>query len=366
MSTKRRLLLPIVGRHLLREFGRAFALALATFIAIFIIVEFFDRVDTFLRNRASVGAIARYFLFKLPLVVTQVTPVAVLAGGLVGLGLLARQNEFIALRACGVSIWQVVAPLVLAAGGISLAVLAWNETVVPYSARQSHLVENLEIKKRGVARIFAGKEVWYHGEAGFYNIDRVSPRRRALYGLTVYQLTPDFRPWRTIEAESANWDGMRWQLLGVRTREFGADGVREVPRLPDGFALPETLEDFRAVSVEAEELSYATLRRQIEDLQRKGVDTSESWVDLHLKLALPAASLMMILIAAPLAAAGASRVGSVASSMAVGFVIGFGYFVVVAFARALGQAGMLPPALAAWAGNAVFALVGGYYLLGSD
>ena len=90
------------------------------------------------------------------------------------------------------------------------------------------------------------------------------------------------------------------------------------------------------MSVEAEELSYGTLRRQIEDLQRKGVDTSESWVDLHLKLALPAASLMMILIAAP--ARGRRNAGRQRGrSMAVGFVIGFGYFVVVAFARALGQ-----------------------------
>lgn len=365
MSVTRRLLPPLISRHLVHEFLRAFALTLTTFIAIYVLVEFFDRVDTFLRHQAPPGAIARYFLFKLPLVVAQVTPVAVLAGALVGLGLLARQNEFVALRACGVSVWQVTAPLLLVAAGISVAALAWNETIVPYSARRAHLVENLEIRKRGAARIFAGREVWYHGGAGFYNVDRVSPRRSALYGLTVYQLTPDFRPWRTVEAESAHWDGARWQLLGVRTREFGADGVREVARVPDGFALPETLDDFRAVSVEAEELSYGMLRRQIEDLQHKGVDTSEAWVDLHLKLALPAASLMMILIAAPLAAAG-TRVSSIAGSMAVGFVIGFGYFVVVAFARALGQTGALPPPLAAWAGNAVFALIGGYYLLAAD
>jgi lipopolysaccharide export system permease protein len=365
VTTRRRLLAPIISRHLVREFLRAFWLAMATFVAIYVIVEFFDRVDSFLRHQASAGAIARYFLFKVPMVVTQVTPVAVLAGGLVGLGLLARQNEFVALRACGVSIWQVSAPLVVVAGIISLSVLAWNETIVPYAARRSHMVENLEIRRRGIDRIFAGREVWYHGGVGFYNIDRVSPRRRALYGLTVYQLTPDFRPWRTIEAESATWDGTRWQLLGVRTREFADDGLREVPRAPDGFELPETLEDFRAVSVEAEELSYGMLRRQIQDLQRKGVDTSESWVDLHLKLALPVASLMMIFIAAPLAASG-TRLNSIAASMAVGFVIGFGYFVVVAFARALGQTGALPPALAAWAGNVVFALIGGYYLLGSD
>ena len=215
------------------------------------------------------------------------------------------------------------------------------------------------------ATIFTGRDVWYHGRAGFYNIDRVSPRRRALYGLTVYQLRGDFRPARLIEAESASWDGKRWQLVGARTREFGPEGVRELPRLPDGFSLPETLEDFKAVSVEPEELSYGTLRRQIKDLRRKGVDTSESWVDLHLKLALPVASLIMMLIAVPLAASG-TRVTSIPASVALGFVIGFSYFMVVAFSRALGQSGALPPVVAAWSANALFALVGGYYLLGAE
>jgi lipopolysaccharide export system permease protein len=359
------LVLPVVWRHLAREFLRSFALALAAFVAIYIVAEFFDKFDSFLRHDAAVDAVLRYFVFKLPLVVTQVTPVAVLAGGLVGLGLLARQNEFVALRACGVSIWQVATPLLLVAALVSLLIFAWNETLVPYSAHRWHTIENVEIRKRGVATIFTGRDVWYHGRAGFYSIDRVSPRRKALYGITVYQLRRDFRPARLIEAESATWDGQRWQFLGARTREFGKDGVRETPSVPDGFVLPETLEDFKAVSVEPEELSYSMLRRQIKDLRRKGVDTSESWVDLHLKLALPAASLMMMLIAVPLAASG-TRVTSIPASAAVGFVVGFSYFVVVAFARALGQSGALPPALAAWSANGLFALVGGYYLLGTE
>jgi lipopolysaccharide export system permease protein len=360
-----RLVLPVLGWHLVREFLRAFALALAAFVTIYVIAEFFDRFDTFLRHDASASAVARYFLFKIPLVVTQVTPVAVLAGGLVGLGLLARQNEFVAMRACGVSVWQMALPLLALAGCVSIAVFAWNETVVPYSARHGHMIESVEIKKRGVATIFTGRDVWYHGRAGFYNIDRVAPRRQALYGLRVYQMRNDFRPARLIEADSANWDGTRWLLAGGRTREFGANGTRDLPRVPDGFTLPETLDDFGVVSVEPEELSYAMLRRQIKELRRKGVDTSESWVDLHLKLALPAASLMMMLVAVPLAVSG-TRITSLATGIGVGFVVGFSYFVLVAFARALGQTGALPPALAAWAANAVFALVGGYYLLGTD
>ena len=365
MSAGRRLLLPVIGRHLVREFLAAFALSLAAFVVIYVTAEFFDRLDSFLRHDAASGAIVRYFVFKLPLVVTQVTPFAVLVGSLVGLGLLARQNEFVALRACGVSVWQLAAPLLGFAALISVCTFAWNETLVPYSAHRWHEIENLEIKRRGPASVFAGREVWFHGRAGFYNIDRVSPGKRMLLGLAVYQLDPDFRLTRLVEAESAVWDGARWQLVGARTLEFGPDGVHEQPAAPSGFAIPETLEDFRAVSVEPEELSYGMLRRQIRDLRRKGIDTYESMVDLHLKLAYPAASLIMMLLAVPLTAFG-TRVTSFAASVGIGFAVGFAYFFLVAFTRPLGQTGSLPPALAAWAANLIFALVGGAYLLGGE
>ena len=364
-AAARRFVLPVLSRHLVREFLSAFGLTLAGFVAIYVMADFFDRLDTFLSHHAPAGAVLRFFVFKMPLIVTQVTPFAVLTGGLVGLGLLARQNEFVALRACGVSVWQIAAPLVAVAAVVSVALFVWNETVVPYSAHRWHRIENLEIRKRGVASAFTGREVWFHGLAGFYNIDRVSPRLRTLFGLTIYQLRPDFRPRRVIEAESAGWDGERWTLKRARTIEFGPDGVREVPGAPENFTLPETLDDFRAVSVEPEELSYTMLRRQMKDLRRKGVDTSESAVDLHLKLALPAASFVMMLLAVPLAASG-TRLTSFATSLALGFAVGFSYFVLVALARPLGQTGALPPALAAWAANGVFALVAGFYLLGAE
>ena len=365
MTRARQAFLPVVSRHLANEFLGAFSLTLLSFVAIYLTADFFDRLDGFLRHDAAPAAVVRYFLFKIPLVVTQVTPVAVLTGGLVGLGLLARQNEFVALRACGVSVWQVALPLFVLAAVVSGATFVWNETIVPYSARRWHAIENLEIKKRGIATVFTGREVWYHGRAGFYDIDRVSPRRQTLYGLTVYQLDEDFRPRRVIEAESAVWQDGRWQLNEARTVEFATDGLKETPEAPPNFTLPETLEDFRAVEVDPEELSYATLRRQMKDLRRKGVDTSESAVDLHLKLALPAASLVMMLLAVPLASAG-TRLTSFASSLGLGFGVGFSYFVLVAFARALGQSGALPPIVAAWAANLLFALVACFYLLGAD
>jgi lipopolysaccharide export system permease protein len=135
--------------------------------------------------------------------------------------------------------------------------------------------------------------------------------------------------------------------------------------LPPNFTLPESIDDFRVIALEPEETSYAMLRRQIRSLRSKGVDASESLVDLHLKVATPFAAVVMVLLAVPLATRG-TRATSLPAAIALGFGIGASYFFVVAFARALGQTGTLPPQLAAWTANGVFALVAAYYQLATD
>lgn len=363
----RRFFVPTIARHLAREFFRTFTLMIVAFVAIVIIAEFFDRFDTFLKQGADVQTIALLFLCRIPIVVAQVVPVAVLAGTLVGLGLLARNNEFVALRSCGVSLWQVTVPLVLLGLLIGAGTFAWGETVVPASARRWNQIWNKDVKKRkGVAGVFAGRNVWFHGRAGFYNIDRVAPRRRTLYGLTIYQTRrEDFRPTRVIEIASAAWTKAGWQFDGARTLHLDPDGYHDEVGLPSGFTLPESLDDFSVVALEPEETSYELLRRQIRSLRARGVDASEMLVDLHLKIATPAAAVVMILLAIPLAARG-TRTTSLPAAIGLGFSIGLSYFFVVAFARALGQAGSLPPIGAAWAANGLFALVAGYYQLATD
>lgn len=356
---------PTLARYLRREVLRVFLLTLLAFVALSLIADFFDRVDTYLEHDASPGTVLRALLFRAPLVVGQVTPVAVLAGTLIALGLMARHREFVALRACGVSVWQVLVPLLALATVLSLLVLAWGEVVVPYSARRWHEIWTLEVKKNRRGRVFAGREVWYRGGAGFYNIGRASPGRQALYGLTVYQHDDAFHPTRLIIAPKASWDGAEWRLHDAETHELTPDGIRITRGAPPGFRLPETLDDFTVAELEPEAFGYRMLQRQIEGLRAKGVDTSESWVDLHLKLALPAAAFIMMLVSVPLAVRGSTS-KSIPAAVAMGFAIGFTYFMVLGFARALGQSGALPPLAAAWAANGIFLLFGCYLVLGTD
>ncbi len=104
---------------------------LAGFVLLYIIIDLFDRLDILLRHDATVAAAARYFLFKIPLMLTQITPPAVITAALLTFGLMGRRNEIIALRAGGVSLMQTAVPVLVLSLAISVAALVWNETVVP-------------------------------------------------------------------------------------------------------------------------------------------------------------------------------------------------------------------------------------------
>jgi lipopolysaccharide export LptBFGC system permease protein LptF len=129
----------VVARYVLSEFLRLFAICMLGFLLIYVLVDLFDRLDGFLKYHASIGAVVRYLMFKVPLIVTQLVPIATLGAVLFTLGTMARHSELTAMRASGISTVQIAAPLFVVAVVLSLVILAWNETVVPYATERSRL-----------------------------------------------------------------------------------------------------------------------------------------------------------------------------------------------------------------------------------
>ena len=356
--------LGVLSRYLVGQFLAIFLPVLVGFVLLYVIIDLFDRLDILLRHQATVGEAARYFFFKIPLMLTQITPPAVIVAVLLALGTASRRNEVIALRAGGISLTQTALPLIVIAVAISFAALGWNETVVPYSSRRFQYVNNVEIRKRTVRSILSEHEIWYRGGAGFYNIEQVDRSRAAIYGLVVYRFDDAFRLQRVLQVPEAHWTNGRWVARGAVEHQVGSSTTPE--RIPvDELPIPETLDDFLEVQREPEELSYSSLHQRIEDLTQKGIDASHYLVDLHLKLALPFASTVLAFVAIPISGR-LRRHPSIAAIVGTGTVIGFLYWVLLGLANSLGQSGALPPLVAAWAANGVFLLVGTALFLSSD
>lgn len=357
--------LPVASRYVVRQFLGIFIPILASFILLGVIVDFFDRLDILLRHNATASAAARYFLFKIPLMITQVTPAAVVTAVLLSFGLLSRHNEIVALRAGGVSLGQTALPVIGMAVLISAATLVWNETVVPYCTHQFQLINNIEIRKRALRGILSEREIWYHGAEGFYHINHVNRTEGIVYGLIIYRLDQDFLLQRVIEIPKAQWLGDRWQITHAVERQLTADPPTIRPLTPDQISLPENLEDFIEVQREPEELSFLVLQQWIRELGDKGIDATEYLVDLHLKLALPFASTVLAMVAIPISGR-VRRHPSMAAIIGLGLAVGAAYWVTFGMASSIGRNSILPPVVAAWAANVIFGLTGAVLFLQSD
>jgi lipopolysaccharide export system permease protein len=357
--------LSVVNRYVAGQFMAMFLPILAGFVLLYVVIDLFDRLDILMRHDATVGAATRYFLFKIPLMVTQIMPPAVITAVLLAFGMLGRRNEIVALRASGVSLGQTAIPILALAGLISVGTLIWNETVVPYCSRNFQYVNNVEIRKREIRGVLSNRAIWYHGADGFYNIDYVDRARQAVYDLTIYHLDDEFRLRSVVQVPRAQWTDGHWLATGAVEHQLDGATFHSVPAPPESVAIPETLDDFLEVQREAEELSFTALRERIQSLTRKGIDASHYLVDLYLKLALPFSSLVLALIAVPIAGR-LRRHPSIAAIIGLGTAVGFGYWVLLGLATSLGQSGALPPLIAAWAANAIYVLLGTVLFLWSE
>jgi lipopolysaccharide export system permease protein len=127
----------ILHRYFLRLLVSNLLVATTTFILLFVLFDFFDRIDNILKEDVSASLIAEYFLLKIPQMITWVLPIGMLVATLLTIGMLSKNSEFTAMRASGAPVHWLVLPVIWVSLGLSLFSLIFGETVVPYTERRS-------------------------------------------------------------------------------------------------------------------------------------------------------------------------------------------------------------------------------------
>src|SRR5574340_349367 len=119
----------LLSRYIFREFLRTSLTILAGILVLFLCVTFLKEADDFIRHKASLYQITRYYLYSIPGMISQALPFSALIGTLLSLGALSRHQEITAMRAGGVSLVRIIQPVFL--GGLLIAVLGFmnNEGV---------------------------------------------------------------------------------------------------------------------------------------------------------------------------------------------------------------------------------------------
>ena len=354
----------IINRYIAREFLKLLFLWAASFFLIFFVVELFERINTIIVNKAPLYLILEYFLYQIPPFLTQTLPFATLLAALITLGVLARNNEIVAMKAHGISAYRIMFPLLILAAAVTAFIFLLNETIVPYATRKATYVWSVKIKKEEERAFFELNKIWYRGDNVIYNIRLLEPKQNILKGVTIYHFDDAFTLRQRTDAQEARWNGNGWTFYQVAIRNFPPSGevLTEIYDEKD-IPIPEKPEDFKKGMQNPNEMTYLELQEYVERLRMEGYDSTRYVVDLHRKLSFPFLTLIMILMGSPLAlAASQGRGGGISQGVGISLVIGFVYWVVFAISAALGHAGTLPPFIAAWAPNVFFGLIGGFIL----
>ncbi len=351
--------------YLLRTFIYWLVLMLVGFMVLFDAFTLFDLLGDISRNHISVFMVADYFLHLLPMMVYQLLPLAALVATLITLGILSKNNEVTAFKACGVSLFRLALPLILAGILLAGAMFLLDDTFLPYANQRQDAIHD-QIKGRPAQTYYEPAHQWIFGENGkIYNYQLFDPDHNLFGGLNVFELNPDFQVRRRIYASRASWEASlgAWVLENGWVRDFSGSSItRYAPfRVVSLQDISEPPSYFKREVFPYYQMNWWQLRNYIHGLQKAGFDTSRLSVEWHKKFAFPLITAIIMFLAIPFAFLVGTRGAMGGLALAVG--IGIVYWAAAALFEAMGAVGQLPPFLAAWAPDAIFAFVGLYFFL---
>ncbi|MBN1830724.1 MAG: LPS export ABC transporter permease LptG [Deltaproteobacteria bacterium] len=357
----------ILSKYLAKEFTKLLILCQIIFVFIYLMIDFVQKIDNFVHAQVSTMNILSFLIYKIPFIFTQMLPVTTLISIIIMFSLLAKRNEFTAMKACGLDIFRVTQPVFVSAVLLGMVCFILNELVVPYTSSKSNEIWDLEVRKRDPTQFRGINQIWYKSADAIYSMRHFDYANQSMERPTFYFFDDSFRLIKIIDGKKAVWIRGKWHVEQGTFQEFDSKGGYETGRFETLRLLslketPETfLRSFGEKEMSPEDMSFLRLKRYAQRVIMEGYDNREYLVYMNYKISFPFIILIMVLIGIPISMKYEKRGTPFAISL--GVCLCFLYYVVLGFSRSMGLSGTLPPILSAWLTNLVFLFFGVYLMM---
>ncbi len=353
-----------LSRYIGRQFLTYFALLWLTLLAIVLLLDFVE----LLRRGGSkpditVWLIFKMALLKLPDIGQQIIPFVILFSAMFTFWRLTRSHELVVARAVGVSAWQFLMPVLVAAVIIGVAKVALiNPIGAVFLARFDHLEERY-LKQRSNAFAVSRTGLWLRqtgeDEELFIHAEAVKPETLQLSEVVVFRFTPAGEYVARIDAGQAQLRHGRWEL-----RDAIQHRGERAEILPQGYSIATEL-DMQTIEesfAPPETISFWALPRFIRTLEATGFPAVRHRIHFQAQLSQPLLFCAMVLFAAVFSLR-LPRRGGTLIMITGGVLTGFVIFVMSDVIRTFGMSETIPVTMAAWSPAGVAILLGAAALL---
>ncbi|MEX0962448.1 MAG: LPS export ABC transporter permease LptG [Pseudohongiellaceae bacterium] len=240
-----------------------------------------------------------FIVFTLPTSIYELLPFTALGGALIGLGVLASNNELVVMQAAGVSVWRIVWSVLKPTVTIMVLSLLLGEFIAPPLEQLAQ--SNKAVKQSGNDSISSDQGTWRKVGNEYIHINAIAPGGALLYGITRYEVADN----RTIVASSFAESGRfiegegssYWQLSNVRESIFEPGSISSQSYLQEDWQIDLSPELLSVLLVEPDRQSISGLYRFAQFFESEGLDSATYYLAFWKKLLQPIATLVLVVLA---------------------------------------------------------------------
>jgi len=353
----------IIDRYLVREIVLPFALVLTGLTFVLLIPPILQQGEALIRKGVHWQIVVEVLLTLVPQALGITIPMALLLGILIGFGRVSADREFVALQACGVSVFRILRPLVVVAATATAATAYVMIVLLPNAnQRFREITFNVvasssegDVKPRVFFTTFPNRVIYVRdvpqsgGWRDVFLADSATSNEMNVYFAEQGRLLID-RAKRTVHLLLDK--GSRYTTYTDKPNVLESSSFEQLVLNMDAQAVFPRSQVLKGDP----EKTIAELKAAIAENDAHHVSSASEYFYLQQKFAIPVACIVFMLIGLALG------VSNRKDGKLAGFVFGIGvifvYYIFFYTSRGLALGGRIAPGLAPWIGNLVLGIVG--------
>jgi lipopolysaccharide export system permease protein len=349
----------LLDRYIFRQFFMNLLLVLASLLAIYLLVDFFERIDNFTEAGKSLGLALTYFLLKIPFIYDQMSPVCILLAGVITLGLLSKNRELMSLNAGGISLMRIVVPIIAASLLFTILTIAVAQWILPRANTRTNEIWYQEVNEQVANGIVRKGRIFYRGTAGIYTFKRPDPKQNDFTQFN-YMAWDDSRRHLNLllTAQKASWSEQGWTFKRGQLKTRRRDGSYDIKLFKElDYALPDTPAEFFVPEYRVTELSLYELHKNAQASLTKG--DWQGTVSINQRLSFIFLGVPLLLLSIPLMHSLQRKWNrDLSMTIPISCVLAFFAWAIWNFTQSLSQAAYVNPILASWSIHVILTVTG--------
>lgn len=350
-------MLSILDKYIIKKFLGTYIFSIILIISISVVFDLNEQSDKFIRNEAPVHAIIfQYYMNFIPYYANLFSALFVFIAVIFFTSKLADNSEIIAMLSTGMSFKRLMKPYMVSAGIIAVSSFILTAFVIPpanviridfqnkyIKNKKTTVVENVQLEVTPGVIAFISK--FYDTNIGYnFSLDKFE-EKKLVSRLTASKIEYDtLYNWKVKDYTIRNFEGMKEHI----TSGSEIDTI-----------LTFTPKDFLISANDFEQMTTPQLYQYIKRQKDRGVGQIQAFeIEYHKRFASIASAFILTIIGASLSSRKVK--GGMGLNIGIGLLLSVSYILFMTVSSTFAVSGMVPPFIAVWIPNIIFALIAAY------